>query len=446
MSELKERWQKIRHFLVRGVWEIDPRDLRRGKLFLLHHAQLVTLVVRDFFADRCMLRASALTYTTLLSIVPLLALMFSVLKGLGVQNTLEPLLLEQLAVGSEAIVDNIITYINNTNVGRLGTVGLVALIVSVLALLSNIEESFNHVWGVKETRTLMRRFSDYFSVVIFGPIFLLAAISMTATLQTQTFVQHLLGMAYVGQLILLLFKVLPYVAMWAGFTFLYIFMPNIKVQLRAALIGGIVGGTLWQIGQWAYVQSQVGMARYNAIYGTMAALPIFMVWIYFSWLIVLMGLEVTYASQNLRTIRQEYSGGEVNFASRERVALIVLAIVAGAFLRGERPWSRERISEELELPPRLARSVISELVRLGLLSKVQVEDEDGYQPGRAPETLPVLQVLEALRRDGVEYQHLRERSERQAVDEVERKLEKALQDALGTLTIGDLVDFGSEGK
>ncbi len=156
--------------------------------------------------------------------------MFSVLKGFGVQNTLEPLILERIAVGSEEIVDNIITYINNTNVGSLGTVGLLALLVTVLALLSNIEESFNHIWGVKETRSLMRRFADYFSVVTFGPIFVLAAISMTATLQTQGFLQHLMRLAFVGELIFLLFKVLPYLAMWAAFTFLYVFMPNIKVR------------------------------------------------------------------------------------------------------------------------------------------------------------------------------------------------------------------------
>jgi membrane protein len=436
---LDERWQQIRHFFSKGVWEVDPRQLGRGRFFLLHQAQLATLVVRDFIADRCMLRASALTYTSLLSIVPLLALMFAVLKGFGVQNTLEPLILERIAVGSEEIVDNIITYINNTNVGSLGTVGLLALLVTVLALLSNIEESFNHIWGVKETRSLMRRFADYFSVVTFGPIFVLAAISMTATLQTQGFLQHLMRLAFVGELIFLLFKVLPYLAMWAAFTFLYVFMPNIKVEIRSAVIGGIIGGTLWQLGQWAYVHFQVGVARYNAIYGTLAALPILMVWIYFSWLIVLLGLEVTYASQNLKTIRQEFRGGDVNFSSRERVALTVLMVLSGAFLQGERPWTGERIGEELELPPRLVRSILSDLVRLGFVSVVQGETQEAFQPGRSPETLEVFAVVRALRNDGVDYLQMAEGPERDQARALVARLEEVQQEALGGMTIRELV-------
>ncbi len=152
-----------------GIWEVDPGDLSRGRLFLLRQAQTFSLATRDFFADHCLMRASALTYTTALSIVPLLALMFSLLKGLGVQNKLEPMILDRIAVGSENIVTEIIGYINNTNVGRLGTVGLVVLIVTVVTLLSNIEKSFNFIWGVEETRPLFRRFADYLSVVLIGP-------------------------------------------------------------------------------------------------------------------------------------------------------------------------------------------------------------------------------------------------------------------------------------
>lgn len=436
-SELKRAWR----FLSRGIWEIDVRGLTRWRLFLLRQAQIVSLVTRAFFTDHCMLRASALTYSTLLSIVPLLALMFALLKGLGVQNALEPLILERLAIGSEQVITAIIRYINNTNVGQLGAVGMVFLIVAVLTLLSNIEESFNHVWGVKETRTLMRRFADYFSVVTIGPIFLLAAISMTTTLESQTVVQTLLGMALVGEVIFLLFKVLPFVVMWAAFTGLYIFMPNTRVNFRAALVGGIFGGTLWQLAQWFYVSFQVGVSRYNAIYGTLAALPIFMVWIYLSWLIVLLGLEVTYACQNLRTLRREIRGRDVNFASRELVALTVMLVTAEAFYRGDKPWGMEKISAELELPPRLARSVLAELLRLGLLSEVQGENngEAAYQPGRAPETLPIHEIIQSLRADGINYTELRKTPEREVIREVEKKILEAGRQTLDGMTLAELV-------
>jgi membrane protein len=347
MPDWRNKLKRIWVFLSRGIWEIDAHELTRWRLFLLRQAQIASLVARDFFADHCLLRASALTYSTLLSIVPLLALMFALLKGLGVHNVLEPLILERLAIGSEQIITAIIRYINNTNVGQLGAVGMVMLIIAVLTLLSNIEESFNYVWGVKETRTLLRRFADYFSVVTIGPIFLIAAISMTTTIESQAFVQALLEMAFVGEVIFLIFKVLPFVVMWAAFTGLYVFMPNTRVSFRAAMVGGVLGGTLWQLAQWVYVNFQVGVSRYNAIYGTLAALPIFMVWIYVSWLIVLLGLEVTYACQNLRTLRREIRGRDVNFASRELVALTVLLVTAETFYRGEKPWGLERLSAAL---------------------------------------------------------------------------------------------------
>jgi len=311
----------------------------------------------------------------------------------------------------------------------------------VLTLLSNIEESFNYIWGVKETRSLLRRFSDYFSVVTIGPIFLLAAISMTTTLESQAFVQTLLSMAYVGQVIFFLFQVLPFVVMWAAFTGLYIFMPNTRVNFRAALIGGIFGGTLWQLAQWFYVNFQIGVSRYNAIYGTMAAVPIFMVWIYFSWLIVLLGLEVTYACQNLRTLRREIRGRDVNFASRELVALTVLLVTAEPFYRADKAWGLERISAELELPPRLARSVIDELVRIGLLSEVQAGEggEPAYQPGRAPESLKIHEIIEALREDGISYTRLRKTPERDVIREVEKKMREAARQSLEGVSLADLV-------
>lgn len=442
MGQWRDRIGEWREFLRAGIWEVEAGQLTRWQFFLLRQAQVAALVFRDFFADRCLLRASALTYTTLLSIVPLLALMFSVLKGLGVQNTLEPILLHRFTVGSEEIVTQIIHYINNTSVGRLGTVGLLLLITTVITLLSNIEKSFNHIWGVSETRTLFRRFSDYLSVVVIGPIFILAAVSMTTTLASQDIVRKLMQMAYVGHLLLFLFQVLPYLAMWAAFIFLYIFMPNSKVRLQAALVGGIFGGTLWQVAQWSYVTFQVGVSRYNAIYGTMAALPIFMVWIYFSWIIVLLGLEVTYATQNLRTIRREIRGGEVNFASRELVALSVLLVVCEAFQRGEKPWGEEQIAAALELPPRLARHIVADLVRLGLLAEVRRrdrEEEFAYQPGRAPESMALHALIETLKADGVSYTRLRPTPERAVVQELEERLRLAGRQTLEGLTMRDLV-------
>lgn len=432
--------RRLQHFLERDLWDMDRGDRSWWQRFLIHQGQLWVLVIRDFIADRCLLRASALTFTTLLSIVPLLALMFSVLKAFGVQNELEPLLLDQLAVGSQSVVPRIIEYINNTNVTRLGMVGLVFLVITVLTLLSNIEETFNQIWGVEETRPIFRRFTDYFSVVTIGPIFVVAAISMTSSLQSQGLVKALLDKAYVGELLLFLFSVLPFMVMWLVFAGLYLFMPNVKVSPKAALIGGIFGGTLWQLSQWGYVYFQFGVARYNAIYGTMAALPIFMVWIYLSWMIVLLGLEMTYAIQNLRSVRQDLRSNEVNFATRKSLALIVLVYLGRCFYRGEPAPSQEQVVQQLGIPPRLLRDILDELQRLHLTTEVVIDGaSSGYQPALALENTDVAGLMGQMAGHGDEYRPAGQVGEIAVVAGLESRLRAAETAALDGLSLRELV-------
>ena len=440
MSFLKTTTEHLRFFFDRGLWEIDAADQRWWRRFLLSQGQILTLVVRGFFADGCMLRASALTFTTLLSIVPLLALMFSVLKGFGAQNELEPLLLDKLAVGGGAVVTRIVEYINNTNVARLGSFGLVFLVLAVLTLLSNIEKAFNDVWGVAETRSLLRRFTDYFSIVTIGPLLVVVAISMTSSLKSQGLVQALLEHALLGDLLLFLFNILPFMMMWLAFAGLYLFMPNVKVSPRAALVGGIFGGTLWQFSQWGYLNFQVGVARYNAIYGTMAALPILMVWLYLSWMIVLLGLEVTYATQNLRTIRQDVRGRGVNYASRERIALTVMLFIGHRFFLGQPALNQEQLAEQMNVPPRLLRKILGELARLGFVAEVALEDAgSGYQPSRGLEGILLLDLIRGLGSDGHDYSDLHSNREYGVIVKVAATLQQAEEKALDGLSLRDLV-------
>ncbi len=440
MNRLQRVLERIRKFLIYDLWRIDPGELTRWRLFWLRKVQVLWLVIRDFRADNCMLRASALTYATLLSIVPLLVMMVSLLKGLGVQNVLEPILVENLALGSQEIVTEIFRYLENTHFGRLGVIGLVVLILSVLALLSNIEESFNHIWHVRETRTLLRRFADYFSVVLFAPLLILAAVSISTSLQSQTLVMKLMETAYVGEAMLLLFKLIPFVVMWAAFIFLYLFMPNTRVRFHAALVGGVVGGTLWQLVQWGYVHFQIGVGKYNAIYGTMAALPIFIVWIYLSWMIVLFGLELSYAVQNIGTVSREIGAVKINFTSRTKLTVALLVLIGESFYRDGPPWSRKRIDSFLKLPPRIVSELLDDLVRLHLLA-VRDDDKDlgvQYLPGRALDALPVSEVFRILREDGANYMPELQASVRRIIDELEQE-ERVEERRLGRLTVQDLV-------
>jgi membrane protein len=240
---------RLSRFFSTTLWELEPEAFTGLKRYAVKYLQILALVMRDFWDDNCLLRASALSFSTILSFVPFFALTFAVLKGFGVHNKLEPFILEQVAAGSHEIVDRIITYINNTNMTSLGAIGLITLIITVISLLGNIEEAFNAIWGVKETRSLYRRFSDYLSVLFTGPLFLLAAVSITTSLQSQTLVKWLVETSYLGDALLFLFRLAPYLIIWMALIFLYIFIPNTRVRFKSALIGGVLAGTLWELAQ-----------------------------------------------------------------------------------------------------------------------------------------------------------------------------------------------------
>lgn len=440
--------QQGREFLLHGLWEINSVELRAGKRFFLRALQFVTAVVREFFADNCLLHASALAFTTILSFIPFLAVMFALLKGFGAEIDLEILILNHFALGSEEAVDAVFTYISNTSLAKLGTFGVVSLLMTVLILLNSIEQSFNHIWRVKETRSLVRLFSDYLSITIFSPILILAAISMTTTLESQGLVKYLLSMEFVGVFVLALFKFFPYLAMWAVFTGLYLFMPNTRISLRAALLGGAFGGILWQLLQWGYVTFQIGVTRNNAIYGTMAALPIFMLWIYISWVIVLLGLEVTFAIQNFRTIRLEFRGDKLSYEGRASAALAILLAAAAAFIKGCKPLTVDDLTLRLNLSPRFVQQSLTSLVHCGFLNEVaQGKDAlNAYQPAIDIGSLTLHEVLQRMRQDGEELKFSQMGESGRIVDEMQRMIVAAQLDVLDGVTLRDLVAKMGEGK
>jgi membrane protein len=353
------------------------------------------MLVTSFTTHQGTLRAAALTYTTILSLIPLLAIAFAVLKGFGVQNSLEPLLSE-LAGDSEETIANIINYVNNTNFKSVGAVGLLALVFTVISLLGNIEDAFNAIWRVKETRPLKRRFSDYLSVVVVGPILLLVATSMTSGLQSQWLVQWLIQRTYFGDAILLLFRLVPYISIWTALTFTFIYIPNTRVKFRSALLGGIVAGTAWQIAQWGYFHFQVGVAKYNAIYGTLAALPIFLVWIYTSWLIVLLGVEIVSAHQTHRFGDAGLLPASLTPALREQLSLALLVQVCAHFRRGDALPAAAHLSDELGIPADLLMELLETLRGLGFLVLTS-GSMPGWLPAREPSEVLVSELLAALR-------------------------------------------------
>ncbi len=378
--------------------KLTPQDPQawggmKGRLFAL--LRFMYHLNEDFTAHQGSLRAAGLTYITALSLIPVLAIAFAILKGLGAQNALEPVL-RQLAGDSKETISRIIAYVNNTNFKSLGAIGVLALVTTAISLLGNIELAFNTIWGVKETRPLQRRFSDYLSVVVVGPILILVATSLTSSLQNQWIVKWLTQRTYFGNAILFAFRLTPYISVWIALVFVYIFIPNTRVRFKSALLGGIAAGTAWQVAQWAYFHFQVGVANYNAIYGTLAALPIFLVWIYTSWLIVLYGVEIVRIHQHRKYSATHFSPDALSQAACEERALALMVQVCRHFLRNGPPPNAERLAHELALRQDQVEEILQTLAELGYTVST-TGNPPGWLPAREPSRTEIGRLLSDLR-------------------------------------------------
>jgi len=427
------------NFFGERLWTLEPEAYGGMKGLGIRYLQILTIVIRNFRTNQCTLRATALSFTTILSLVPFCAFVFAILKGLGVHNRLEPLLLDQVAAGSQETIDRIVTYIDKTNMASLGAIGLLALVFTVISLFGTIEEAFNAIWGVRETRSAYRKFSDYLSVTVSGPLLLVAAISVTTTLQSQHVVQWLITRSYFGRALLLLFNLVPYLSIWLALVFLYTFIPNTKVRLKSAFVGGVLAGTGWQVAQWGYIHFQVGVAKYNAIYGTLSLLPIFMVWVYTSWLIVLAGVEVVHTHQNFRSMRHHRGEGPPSHRFREYLALAILHRIARAFHEGSPPLGAERLADVLDTPQFIVRELLLELAEAGYLREV-AGDELSYLPSRDPEMIVIGEVLASLRNSGQGGRFTSAFNEEDVVGRTLAGIDTASTATLAGLTLKDLAD------
>ncbi|MFA4992256.1 MAG: YhjD/YihY/BrkB family envelope integrity protein [Candidatus Omnitrophota bacterium] len=419
---------KVLSFLKRDVWRIRSSKLSRRKSFLINQLRIVLLAVRNFDQDKCNLRASALTYYSLLSVVPVLAVAFGIAKGFGLEKLLEKLIVERLP-GQEEIVTNMINFshalLENTKGGLVAGIGVAVLLWTVIKVLGNIEKSFNDIWGIKKMRSLGRRFSDYLSIMFICPVLLILASGMTVFVgtQIQMIVEKLTFLGQAGGAILFSLELLPYVVMWVIFTFVYIFMPNTKVNFSSGLLAGVLSGTVYQIVQSVYVYFQVGVGKYNAIYGSFAAIPLFLIWLQLSWRIVLFGAEISFAHQNVDTYEFEQESMSVSLSFKKLLSLQIVRLLVKNFKQGDPPVTAAQISHVLEIPIRLVRQITYDLSEAGIISSTQKDgDKAGaLQPARDTDTLTIKYVLDSLEHSGTEDIPIAETEEL-------RKLKKSLSD------------------
>jgi len=392
--------QKARKFIFEDLWELDFNALSFIKKIFFGLIKIVFIVVRGFSRDKCPLHSSALTYISLMSMVPLVALMLSVAKGFGAGERLNAIIAEQTAQLPENVTDFInkmLGYVENTNFGVLGAAGVALLFYTVIIMMGKIERSFNSIWGIHLERTFFRKFSDYLSILLVVPVLILAAASLNASLNANTFLLYLQEtVPYFATIYQSLAKFTGTMAIWIAFTFIYIFMPNTNVRFVSALTGGIVAGTLWQWLQWASIHLQIGVAKYNAIYGTFSSVPIFLAWLYLCWLIVLLGCEVCFAVQNFKTFEEESIALKANQSTRESLAIALLTHMARNFQAGGGPWNVEEYASQFRIPIRLVRDVVRQLIESKIILRAS-EKPSGIVPGLPLEALKIKDILTSMR-------------------------------------------------
>ena len=362
---------------------------------------LFYLVGFGFFKDQSIIRAAALTFTTILSIVPFLAVAFSISKGFGLQNTefIRTIVLK-MTTGRIEVADKIIEYIDRTNVQALGWVGVAMLLLTVFSLIGTIEKAFNVIWNVTKGRSAWRKVADFFPVILICPVILLLASSFNVSLQQQQAVKVLLSIEAIGYLEAMFLKITPYILISIAFTFAYAFIPYIKVKIPAAIVGGVVGGVLWQTAQWGYINWQIGAAKYNAIYGSFAQLPLLLIWIYISWVIVLLGAEVSYAWQNINSfVKQRYFGQATPF-ERQKIAVLMMIILAKRFHEGKPLPSVEEISDGLMAPISLVSDLFGLLQKAGYTILADTLECEIYAPARVLDGIRVVDIVRVVNMDG----------------------------------------------
>ena len=306
------------------IWSYNASDRDSPRSAWRHFLQIIVMTGRDLMGGMITLHAMSLVYTTLLSMVPLLAVSISVLKGFGVHDQLEPALTNLLApLGEQSaeISSRIVGFVENMKIGVLGALGLALLIFTAISLIQKIEAAFNHTWRLQTSRNLMQRFSDYLSVIMVGPVLVFSAVGITASLGSHQIVAALNDLPYMSDLLYLLGKVLPFVLVIAAFTFIYMLVPNTRVRLRSALYGAIIAGALWQTSGILFTSFIGGSSKYTAIYSGFAVLLVFMIWLYLSWIILLVGATIAFYHQNPDQLKWKRSSGHLSARLRDQLAL-----------------------------------------------------------------------------------------------------------------------------
>ena len=446
--QIVENWiTTASDFVSRDIWRLRLEDLPFGKSFLIKQLRIVLLALRGFDEDKCFSRAASLTFNTLLSIVPVVAILFGVAKGFGFETMLKRELFEKFpGEAQQEVLWKVFGFAESllqaTKGGVIAGIGIVILFWSVINVLSHIEAALNDIWDIKEDRSWGRKFSDYLAIMLLSPLFILLSGSATVYVTTQitelTNQIELLG--FFSPLISFSFKLIPYALIWILFTIVYVLMPNTKVNLKAGLWAGIIAGTIFQIVQWGYISFQIGTARYNAIYGSFAALPLFLLWVQVSWWVVLFGAELSFANQNVDTYEYEPDANKVSPAFKKILTLQITHRIIRHFANGDRPPTDIDISNQLKIPIRLVHSILHDLVTSRIVAQTLIRDDQvfGYQPARDINSLTIKSIVDAIDQTGSNSIPVARTEEFKAINEAIEKFGREMEASSANRLLKDI--------
>jgi membrane protein len=428
-----------------AIWHTPLSELSRQKSILIKQLRIIVLAARGFSNDKVQLQASALTFYSLLSVIPVFAIAFAIAKGFGLDQNLEQELSKNFQSYQEVLnwlLKTSRNALDATNGGYIAGVGVIILFWSVMSLLNNIESSFNHIWQIRSSRPWYRKFTDYLTIMLIAPVFLILASSITVFIKTNLgdFMSKAPILDFFKPIIVFLVQFTPYFLWWFTLTLLFIIMPNTKVKFRSAFVAGLVAGTILQLLLWFYFGLQFGISKLSIIYGTFAAIPLFIILLQSIWTVVLLGAEISFANQNVS--RYEFESEALNISNYQKRALtiMIMSLIIKNFANGEPPVGAETISVRLKIPVRLVRDIVQDLNAVGLVSMIHSNDnkERLYQPAMDINSLTISFVLSRLDRKGIEQTTMLKNKEFEKINTMLAKFDKLMAKSDSNVLIKDI--------
>ena len=433
----------VQRYLERDLWTIEAAPRGRLQRLAIGVLRLLVVLVRALLDPQLNLEATALVYRTLLSIVPLLAVGFSVLKGFGAEYKTEAVvtrLLEPLGASGAQLAAQVVGFVDNMQVSVLGAVGFVLLFYTVLSVIERIENALNQIWHVRRSRSLVRKFSDYLSILLVGPVLVFGAFAIMAAAQNYWLVQSMLSATHLTAASIFAARHgAPFVLLVGAFTLMYRLLPHTRVTLRSALVGGTTAALLWHLVGFGFARFVASSTSYTAIYSGAAVFLISLIWLQLAWLIVLTGAQVAYVHQH--PIGYVIRRGRPSLLLRERIGLAALVEITRRYLRGEGPSEAGELARSLDAPLGTLEDLLEDFVAAGLL--VHTTEPDGLLLGRAPDQVSVVDVLRAVREPPHSYDVDPDAVPGPVTDALQRR-DDAVRAALGSVTLRRLAAASDE--